>query len=92
MKKQILDYTVIISPDTRTGTNEKCFSAYCPTLSLTDEGDTIEEALNSIKELIKFHIRCLITEGQDVPAPDHRESFFGMATIQISGTPKFAAI
>lgn len=90
MKKQILDYTVIIRPDERTGTNQKCYSAYCPALGLSDDGDTIEAALKNIKSLIKFHLECLIKENAEVPLPDTSEFTVSLAKIPITGNPRFA--
>lgn len=91
MKQQILNYTVIIKPDRRTGTNEPCYSVSCPTLGLADDGNTIEEALRNMKAMIKFDIECLTEEGEEVPLPDHPESMISMASVSIQGTPKFAA-
>ncbi len=90
MKKQVLDYTVIIRPDERTGTNQKCYSAYCPALSLYDDGKTIEEALENIKSLIRFHLDCLIREDAEVPLPDTSEFIVSLTKIPITGNPRFA--
>lgn len=49
MKQHVLDYTVIIKSDERTGTDEPCYSAYCPTLDIYSEGDTVEQALENIR-------------------------------------------
>ncbi len=50
MNKKVLDYPVIIRSDRRTGTNTKCYSAYCPMLEVYADGDTVEDALNDIKK------------------------------------------
>ncbi|MBM4401935.1 MAG: type II toxin-antitoxin system HicB family antitoxin [Candidatus Cloacimonetes bacterium] len=55
MEKIVGSFRVIIEPDERVGTNEPCYSAHCPTLGIADDGDTIEEALASIKEGIKCY-------------------------------------
>ena len=59
MEKIVGSFRVIIEPDERVGTNESCYTAYCPTLGIADDGDTIEEALASIKEGIKCYIGAL---------------------------------
>ena len=51
----ILDYRVIIKPDERVGSGKSCYVAYCPTLGVADDGDTVEEALKNIKSTIEFH-------------------------------------
>lgn len=61
-----LRYNVIVMPDSRSGTNEPCYSVQCPGLGLADEGETIEEALENIKKLITFHVKSLVSEGETV--------------------------
>ena len=71
MQKTILNYRVVVEPDTRVGTKQKCFTAYCPTLGIADDGDTVDEALKSIKEGIKCYVEALVKDGVKVPAPDN---------------------
>lgn len=52
MNTKILNYRVVVEPDERTGSNKPCFVAYCPTLGVADDGDTIDEALGNIREAI----------------------------------------
>lgn len=86
MEKIILNYRVIVEPDTRVGTSEKCYTAYCPTLGIADDADTIDKALASIKEGIRCYVEALLKEGKEIPAPDNidegvvtniKVSFFG---------------
>lgn len=49
MQTKVLNYRIIIEPDQETGTNKPGFTAYCPTLGIADDGDTVEEALKNIK-------------------------------------------
>lgn len=63
MIERNLHYNIIINPDRRTGTEELCYSVYCPSLGLADEGETIESAIANIKKLISFHLDCLVKEG-----------------------------
>lgn len=67
MKKQVLNYTVIVKPDERTGTNERCFSVYCPVLDVYSEGDTVEEALANIREAIELKLEVLVEEKEELP-------------------------
>ena len=65
--KKILNYQIIIYPDKTTGTNESCFTAYCPVLGIADSGKTIEKAFENVKNLIKFHLECLKKEKSPIP-------------------------
>ncbi len=73
METKVLNYRITIEPDTRIGTKEAGYVAYCQTLGLADGGDTIEEAIKNIKKLITFHIECLAKEGQAVPVDSEEE-------------------
>lgn len=65
MEKKVLNYRVIIEPE-KMG-KKTVYNAYCPTLGLADYGDSIDEAIEHIQSLIKFHIESLLEEGQGVP-------------------------
>jgi len=86
MEKAVLNYRVIIEPDERTGTNEPCFTAYCPKLGIADGGDTIEEALASIKEGILCYLEALVEDGEEIPPPDNIEE--GLVTSTKISLPK----
>ena len=90
MEKIVLNYRVIIEPDERTGTNEPCFTAYCPTLDIADGGDTIEDALAAIKEGIQCYLEALIKDGEEIPPPDKIEE--GLVTSTKVSLPKKAKI
>lgn len=82
MKKQtLLNYNILIEEDEHTGTDEKCYAVYCPTLSLADWGDTIEEAAENMKKMIEFHLECLVAEGEEIPEETNKRSFF--SNIQV---------
>lgn len=85
-EKTVLNYRVIVEPDERTGTNEPCFSAYCPTLGVADDGDTIDEALENIKEGIKCYLEALAKEGKEVPRPDNLQAgIISGVTVKLPG-------
>lgn len=73
METKVLNYRITVELDTRVGTNESGYAAYCPTLGLADGGDTIEEAIENIKKLIAFHIECLVKEKLPVPVDSEEE-------------------
>ena len=62
---EIMEYLIIVERS-ETGT----YGAYCPDLpGCVAVGDTIEETLQLMKDAIPFHIRGLIEDGLEVPAP-----------------------
>lgn len=72
MKKKILNYSVIIRSDERTGINKKCYSAYCPTLDVYSEGDTFEEAQQNIKRAMELALEVYGETKQALPRePEH---------------------
>lgn len=73
METNVFNYRIILEPDTRTGTKESGYAVYCPTLGLSDGGDTIEEAIVNMKKLIEFHLDCLIKEKKPLPVDSEEE-------------------
>lgn len=93
MEKYLLNYRVIVEPDTRVGTNEKCFSAYCPTLGIADDGDTVDHALANIKEGIQCFVEALIKEGKEVPSPDNlNEGIVSGVSVKLSSKPQISSL
>lgn len=90
MKTTLLNYSIIIEPDTETGTNKPGYTAYCPVLGVADDGDTIEEAQLNIKKTIEFHLACLAKEGEEIPAPSSPQGFLTTVQIPFSGRPTFS--
>jgi predicted RNase H-like HicB family nuclease len=84
MKHKILNYLIVIEPDTRTGTSEACYSVYCPSLGLADSGDTVEEAVANMEKLISFHIESLKEKEGKFALRDHAiDSFIATAKVKI---------
>lgn len=93
MEKYVLNYRVIIEPDTRLGTNEKCFTAFCPTLRVADDGDTIDEALENITEGIQCYIEALVKDSEEVPQPDNlSEGVVSGVNIKLSAKPHLSSL
>jgi len=65
--QKVFNYQVIVYSDQTVGSNKVCFTAYCPILEIADSGKTIDEALNNIKSLIRFHLECLKKEKSPIP-------------------------
>lgn len=83
MKYKYLNYLMVIEPDKRTGTGEACYSAYCPSLGLADSGDTIEQAILNMQNLIEFHVECLEEEQDFVPNVYSQDSVIATAKVKV---------
>lgn len=82
MKKQILNYRVIITPDEYVASKKSCYSVYCPTLDVTDYGNTVEEALSHIKEAIELRLETLSEEEKyDLPVDNTDEEIITTAKV-----------
>ena len=83
--KRLFNYYVMIYPDKIVGSNEPCFTAYCPVLDIADSGKTIEEAFKNIKEIIKFHLECLKKEKITIPKEFStiKEDFITTAKVSV---------
>lgn len=85
MKTKVLDYTVIVEPDTETGTDKPGYTAYCHTLGLADDGNTIEEAIENLQAMIQFHLECLAQEGEEIPIESSQPSMLTKIRIPLKG-------
>lgn len=90
MKKEILNYRVIVSPDVQTGTGKSGFTALCPTLGVADGGDTIENALKNVKGAINTYVKSLIEDKEIVPTDNPVKDFITTTQIEISNSLQVA--
>ncbi len=60
MQTKLLNYRVIVEPEVYLNGDKVC-NAFCPTLGITDYGDTIEEALASLKDGIELAVEFNVT-------------------------------
>jgi len=67
MQTKILNYRIVISPDIQTGNGKAGFTAFCPTLGVADDGDTVEEALQNVKGAISAFVESLTEDGLKIP-------------------------
>lgn len=88
-KKYILDYRIILKPDKRTGGDEPCFVAYCPTLGIADDGGSPQEALENIHKTITFHLECLQKEGKEIPVDKPNEELVTNTQVELSLSSPF---
>lgn len=78
MEKKILNYRIIIEPE-QYKDGSTVYVAYCPTLGISDYGDTIENVLKSIKDGIELAVESLTKEKKEIPI-DHIEKQIITAT------------
>lgn len=84
MEKKVLNYRIIIEPE-KVG-KKVAYNAYCPALGLADYGYSVDETIKNIRSLIKFHIECLIEDGQEVPTENTNEEIITSTKVSIGGT------
>lgn len=85
-KGYVLNYRIVIKPDKRLDSGKPCFVAYCPTLGVVDDGDTIEKALENIQKTIAFHLKCLQKEGKEVSMDKPSEELVANTQVKLSFT------
>lgn len=90
METKILNYRVIIKPDKQTGTAKPGFTAFCPTLGVADDGDTVEEAIKNVRGAIKAYVESLIEDKEPVPVDDPEKDILTTTQINIRGRFQFA--
>lgn len=78
-----MEYRVVIAPDVRTGSGERCFTAFVPVLGIATDGDSVEEALQNIQEMIAFHLECLRKERQSLPMEQPMNDFITTARVAV---------
>lgn len=87
METKVLNYRIIVEPDKQTGTGKPGFTAFCPTLGVADDGNTIEEAIANVRGAIKAYVESLIADKQPVPIDKPERDI--MTTTQINVRRKF---
>jgi predicted RNase H-like HicB family nuclease len=81
--KKYLEYKILITLDTRTGTKRRCYTAFVPVLGIAVDGNTVEETFENAKELIGFHLESLRKENKPIPIENSSEEFITTARIVI---------
>lgn len=82
MEKQLLNYRIIIDKETYED-GSLVYVAHCPTLGISDYGDTVEDVLKSIKEGIELAVKSLSKEKQEVPIDHVDDQIITSAKIYI---------
>jgi predicted RNase H-like HicB family nuclease len=66
-KTKILNYRVIIEKETYSD-GTPVYTAFVPSLGITDYGPSLDELLKSLKDGIKSAVECLAEEGKEIPS------------------------
>ena len=90
MQTKVLNYRIIITPDKQTGTGKAGHTAFCPTLGVADDGDTIEEALKNVKGAIQAYVESLVEDKQPVPVDYPEQDIVTTTQIQAPSSFRFA--
>lgn len=90
MKAKVLNYRVIVKPDKQTGTGKLGFTAFCPTLGVADDGDTVEEAIDNVRRAIKAYVDSLIADKEPVPVDEPEKDIVTTTQINVSGRLQYA--
>ena len=81
MEKKVLNYRIIIEPE-KYDDGSTVYTAHCPTLNISDYGDTVEEVLKSIQDGIQLAIDSMADAGEEILV-DHPDKQI-IATAQIT--------
>ena len=85
MNNKVINYKIVVIKDQRTGTDEVCYTAYVPEFGISTDGDTIDEVIQNIKKLTKFHVESLIEEGDStIIIHESTDSFVFDANIEMN--------
>ncbi len=82
MEKNVLNYRIIIERE-KYEDKSSVYVAYCPTLGISDYGDSVEEVLKSIKDGIELAVESLAKEGKEVPVDHVEEQIITSTKINI---------
>lgn len=82
MDKKVLNYRIVIEPE-KYDDGSTVYVAYCPTLGVSDYGDTVEEVLASIKGGIELAVESLVKEKSEVPVDTVEEQIITSAKISV---------
>ncbi len=85
METKVLNYRIIVEPDEQTGTNKPGFTAYCPTLGVADDGNTVEQAIKNVRGAIKAYVDSFIEDKLPVPIDQPEKDIVTTTQINVSG-------
>lgn len=72
MAERFVDYRIDVSWDEET----EQIVVDAPALGIADCAPNVNEALECFREMAKFHIECLLDEGEQLPESDEGEGVY----------------
>lgn len=90
MQKRILNYRIIIEPETYDD-GSTVYVGYCPSLGVSDYGDTVEDVMRSIRDGIYLAVESLAKEKKEIPVDNIEQQIITSAAISTSHTGVFAS-
>ncbi|MBI3342665.1 type II toxin-antitoxin system HicB family antitoxin [Candidatus Gottesmanbacteria bacterium] len=82
MQKNILNYRIIIEPEISEN-GSRVYVGFCPTLGISDYGDTVEDVLASIKDGIELAVEALAKGKKEVPVDDIERQIIASAMVKV---------
>ncbi|MDP1743924.1 MAG: type II toxin-antitoxin system HicB family antitoxin [Candidatus Amesbacteria bacterium] len=80
MDIKVLDYRIIIEPE-KYKDGGIVYVAHCPTLGISDYGDSVEEVMLSIKDGIQLAVESLVAEKLEVPRDEVQDQIITTARV-----------
>ena len=80
---KVLNYRVIIEPEEYPD-GSKVYVAYCPTLGISDYGDSVEKVLESIKDGIELAVKSLTKGKNEIPSDNTNKQIITSTQICVS--------
>ena len=87
---KVLNYRILVEADRQTGTGKRGFTALCPTLGVADDGDTIEEAIENVRNAIQAYVESLIADKLPVPVDAPERDLVTTTQVSVSGNFQIA--
>ena len=85
METKVLNYRIIIEPETSGKKGKIVYVSYCPKLGISDWGNTVEQAIAHVREAIECHLESLAKHSEDIPQSDTDE--YVVATARVKAPP-----
>ena len=89
MEKHILNYRIIIEKE-KYDDGATVYVAHCPTLGISDYGNTVEDVLASIKDGIELAVESLAKDGEQIPVDKVEEQLITSAKINVPAGVKIS--
>lgn len=82
--KIVKNYRVIIRPDfqVKGKKRKKVYTAFCPTLGVADWGESVEEALEHIKEGIECYLESLVKHNEPIPEESFENEIIASCKVE----------